>query len=154
MIKVSIAEQLLYHRRLTGVVCVYPISTASRGAGNQEGSLQTPLGKHRIHQKIGDSNPLYTFYVAREPKGIFTQKRRAERADWILTRILWLEGCQTGFNRRGQVDSRRRFIYIHGTNEEELIGSPASHGCVRMRNVDMMDLFKHVQLGESVYIKG
>ena len=143
---------MLYHHRATGVVCTYPVSTASKGAGNQQGSWQTPLGRHRICAKIGENMPKFTAFVGRKPVSIFHQGIKAQRQDWILSRILWLSGMQTGINRRGKVDSRQRYIYIHGTNEEENIGLPASHGCIRMRNDDVMHLFQHVRLGENVVI--
>jgi len=153
MIKIIVSEQKLYHRRKTGVVCAYPISTAAKGTGNQEGSLQTPLGRHKIKQKIGAGLPLLSYFVAREPKGIFTQKIAAERKDWILSRILWLEGVETGVNKRGKCDTKHRYIYIHGTNEEDKIGVPSSHGCIRMKNDDMIGLFDDVRCGECVVIK-
>ncbi len=153
MIKVIVSEQKLYHRRRTGVVCSYPISTALKGVGNQEGSLQTPLGKHRVRAKIGAAVPRLTAFVARKPIAIFNEAIKHQRHDWILSRILWLEGMQTGLNKRGHVDTGRRYIYIHGTNEEDLIGQPVSHGCIRMRNDDVLDLFAHVAEMESVLIK-
>ena len=153
MIKVMVSEQKLYHRRKTGVVCVYPISTATKGIGNQQGSLQTPLGKHQIRIKIGADLPKYTYFISRAPKGIFTTKIAHQSADWILSRILWLEGMQAGLNKRGVVDTFQRYIYIHGTNEEDLIGTPASHGCIRMKNDDILDLFDQVSCGERVLIK-
>ncbi|MDX8382533.1 MAG: L,D-transpeptidase [Ghiorsea sp.] len=152
MVKISIAQQMLYHRRPTGVVCAYPVSTARKGAGNQQGSWQTPLGKHRIDAKIGENMPKFTAFVGRMPVATFHPSIKAQRQDWILSRILWLSGMQTGINRRGKVDSRQRYIYIHGTNEEENMGSPASHGCIRMTNDDVIHLFAHVRLGESVVI--
>ena len=153
MIKIIISEQKLYHRRKTGVVRVYPISSASNGVGSEQGSLQTPLGKHRVFEKIGDGLPKKTTFVGREPLGIFCEEIRGLRQDWILTRILWLEGLEVGINKGGKVDSCSRYIYIHGTNEEHLIGTPASHGCIRMRNDDVLDLFEHVQEAERVLIK-
>jgi lipoprotein-anchoring transpeptidase ErfK/SrfK len=153
MIKIVISEQKLYHHRKTGVVCVYPISTAAKGTGNQEGSFQTPLGIHKINQKIGADLPFNSYFVAREPKGIFTQKMATEREDWILSRILWLEGVETGVNKRGKCDTKHRYIYIHGTNEEDKIGVPSSHGCIRMKNDDMIDLFDDARCGERVVIK-
>jgi len=153
MIKIVISEQKLYHRRKTGVVYAYPISTAINGVGNTQGSLQTPLGKHRIYAKIGDGLPKNTAFVGREPLGIFCEEIRGFGQDWILSRILWLEGLELGVNRGGQVDSCQRYIYIHGTDEEHLIGTPASHGCIRMRNDDVLDLFEHVQEAERVLIK-
>jgi len=153
MIKIVVSEQKLYHRRSTGVVCAYPVSTATNGVGNEEGSFQTPLGKHRIKYKIGEGLPSLTSFVARQPVGMFKQDDQALRSDWILSRILWLEGMQTGVNKRGKVDTFKRYIYIHGTNEEDKIGSPVSHGCVRMKNEDIVNLFNHVSSGESVMIK-
>ncbi|MDQ7004464.1 MAG: L,D-transpeptidase [Ghiorsea sp.] len=153
MISIRVEKQILYHRRKTGVIDVYPISTASKGMGNQEGSYQTPLGKHKIYAKIGEGCPKETYFEARKPKGLFTQETQFNKKDWILSRIIWLTGVQTGVNKRGKVDSQRRYIYIHGTNEEGSIGQPASHGCIRMKNDDVIDLFNHVWCGESVYIK-
>lgn len=153
MIKVVVSEQKLYHRRRTGVVCIYPVSTALKGVGNQEGSLQTPLGKHRIREKIGGKSPEFTAFESRKPVCIFDKTIKHQRKDWILSRILWLEGMQTGLNKRGQVDTCRRYIYIHGTDEEDLIGQPVSHGCIRMRNDDVLDLFSHVSMKEAVLIK-
>ena len=153
MIKIVVSEQILYHRRKTGVTYAYPISTASKGVGNQENSLQTPLGKHRVKHKIGEGQAAFTAFVARQPVGIFTEQDKILRSDWILSRILWLEGMQTGVNKRGKKDTFKRYIYIHGTDEENKIGSPHSHGCIRMKNEDVIDLFEHVYCGETVYIK-
>jgi len=152
MIVVSISEQMLYHRRKTGVWYAYPVSTASKGVGNQEGSLQTPLGRHRIAEKIGHGLPLQTAFRAREPFCIYDPETDDPNRDWILTRILWLKGCETGKNRRGKVDTYSRYIYIHGTHEEDKIGSPASHGCIRMSNEDMLELFESVSVDECVRI--
>ncbi len=152
MIIISISGQMLYHRRKTGVCHTYPVSTASNGAGNLQGSFQTPLGKHRIAEKIGYGMPLLTAFNAREPFCIYNPETSDPDRDWILTRILWLEGCETGKNRRGPVDTHARYIYIHGTHEENKIGSPASHGCIRMRNEDILELFANVVVGERVCI--
>jgi len=152
MITISISRQMLYHHRQSGVCYAYPVSTASNGAGNLQGSFQTPLGKHRIAEKIGHGMPLLTAFNAREPFCIYTPETCDPDRDWILTRILWLEGCETGKNRRGKVDTHARYIYIHGTHEEDKIGIPASHGCIRMRNEDMLELFEHTIAGESVRI--
>lgn len=153
VIIVSVSDQLLHHRRKTGVWRSYPISTATNGTGNIEGSLQTPLGKHRIAEKIGNDLPLLTAFRAREPFTVFDPKTCSPDRDWILTRILWLEGTQTGVNRRGRVDSKSRYIYIHGTHDEAAIGTPASHGCIRMLNLDMLELFDQAHLNEQVVIK-
>ncbi|MDX8391809.1 MAG: L,D-transpeptidase [Mariprofundaceae bacterium] len=153
MILISVAEQMLYHRRKTGVCLAYPISTASLGVGNKSGSLQTPLGRHRIYAKIGAHAPLYTAFVGRMPVGIYDPAQDDSSRDWILTRILWLQGMQTRKNKHGQIDTRSRYIYIHGTHEENKIGTPASHGCIRMRNHDICELFAHVCESETVYIR-
>jgi len=153
MIVVSIAEQRLHHRRRSGVWRSFPVSTAARGAGNRCDSLQTPLGRHRICAKIGAGLPLHTIFVGRRPVGIYHADTDDPGRDWILTRILWLEGTQTGINRRGAVDTKPRHIYIHGTHAEDCIGTPVSHGCIRMRNADILTLFRHVRLGEHVLIR-
>jgi len=152
MILISIRDQRLIHRH-RGVRHVYPVSTAKAGAGNLRNSFQTPLGRHRIHAKIGHGLPIGTVFRARQPIGLFDALDDGRPRDWILTRILWLEGCQTGINRRGACDTRARFIYIHGTNEEARIGQPVSHGCIRMRNDDIVELFERVVIGESVLIR-
>jgi len=153
VIIISVADQLLHHRRKTGVWYSYPISTAANGVGNEEGSFQTPLGKHRVAEKIGDGLPLLTAFRAREPFCIFDSETDDPSRDWILTRILWLEGIEPGKNSRGKVDTKSRYIYIHGTHDEAAIGTPCSHGCIRMRNLDMLDLFEHTFSGERVTIK-
>lgn len=133
----------------------YPVSTAANGAGEQNGSYCTPRGRHRIAEKIGAGEALYSAFKSRQPTGeIWTPALDAEQPgrDWILTRILWLEGLEPGRNQGGTVDSHARYIYIHGTNEEHRIGTPASHGCVRMRNPDVAELFDLVEVGTEVRI--
>jgi lipoprotein-anchoring transpeptidase ErfK/SrfK len=133
----------------------YPVSTAANGLGEREGSHCTPRGRHRIAEKIGTGMPLWSAFKARVPTGeIWTPQLDAEHPgrDWILTRILWLEGLEPGKNQGGSVDSHARYIYIHGTNEEHRIGSPASHGCIRMKNADVADLFERVKVGTEVRI--
>jgi len=152
MIVVSIAEQMLYHRRKTGVWYAYPVSTASLGGGNRYGSFQTPLGKHRIAEKIGAGLPPMTAFRARKPFCIYDPNIDDPKYDWILSRILWLSGCERGRNRRGRVDTHSRYIYIHGTHAEKQLGTPASHGCIRMNNTDILELFAHSHVGESVRI--
>lgn len=135
----------------------YPVSTAAKGAGERNGSYCTPRGRHRIAQKIGAGAPLYAAFRGREPTGeVWTPALEAENPgrDWILTRILWLEGLEPGRNRGGSVDTQARYIYIHGTNEEHRIGTPASHGCIRMRNADVAALFDLVEVGTEVRISG
>ena len=133
----------------------YPISTALNGAGEAEGSYCTPRGAHRIAQKIGADAPLFSVFKARVPTGgIWTPQQEVDApgCDWILSRILWLEGIEAGKNQGGTVDSHARHIYIHGTNEEHKIGTPVSHGCIRMKNIDVVDLFERVEVGAVVNI--
>ncbi|MEW6591618.1 MAG: L,D-transpeptidase [Pseudomonadota bacterium] len=133
----------------------YPVSTATNGPGEQSGSYCTPRGRHRIAEKIGAGAPMYAAFKARELTGeIWTPALDAENPgrDWILTRILWLEGMERGRNQGGPVDTHDRYIYIHGTHEEHKLGTPASHGCIRMRNADVIDLFNLVEVGTEVRI--
>lgn len=134
---------------------VYSVSTAKAGVGEQSGSLQTPRGQHRIRAKIGKDLPLGAVLVARRFTGECHTPALAlqhPERDWILTRILWLSGCEVGFNRLGSVDSQRRYIYIHGTPDSEPLGVPLSHGCIRMRNADVAELFDLVDVGCPVLI--
>ena len=133
----------------------YAVSTAANGVGQQEGSGCTPLGRHRIRARIGTGQPSGAVFVGRRPTGeVWSPQLAAEypQRDWILSRILWLSGEQPGFNRLGNVDSMRRFIYIHGTPDSEPMGIPCSHGCVRMRNADVLELFDLVPAGCPVLI--
>lgn len=133
----------------------YPVSTAANGAGEQNGSHCTPRGRHRIAEKIGALAPLCSAFKSRQPTGeVWTPELDAEHPgrDWILTRILWLEGLEPGKNQGGTVDTHNRYIYIHGTNEEHKLGTPASHGCIRMRNADVAELFDLVKEGTEVRI--
>ena len=143
-IHISIARQLLTLIDGVGqVIRSYPVSTASRGAGEQYGSFCTPRGKHVIRARIGAGQPVNTVFVARRPTGeIYTEDlgRAFPDRDWMLTRILWLSGCEPGRNRLGCVDSMRRFIYIHGSPDTATMGAPGSHGCIRMRNADILQL--------------
>lgn len=133
----------------------YPVSTAKNGLGEQTGSYCTPRGRHRIAAKIGEGQPLHAVFKARVPTGeIWSPDLAAKEParDWILTRILWLEGLEEGRNKGAPVDTHDRYIYIHGTDEEHLIGKPVSHGCIRMRNEDVVELFKLVEEGTLVNI--
>lgn len=155
LIRISIARQQLTLEQNGQCVARWPVSTALKGAGNRTGSLQTPLGRHRIRAKIGAGLPLNTVFRGRRPTGeIYTPELGAAHPerDWILTRILWLCGEERGFNRGGDVDSQRRYIYIHGTPDTEPMGVPASHGCIRMRNQDVAELFERVPAGTPVVI--
>jgi len=136
---------------------MFPVSTAANGAGEVMDSGCTPRGAHVIRAKIGDNQPDNTIFVGRRPTGEIYKtgmRKTYPDRDWILTRILWLSGCQPGFNRLGNVDSMRRYIYIHGTPEEVELGKPGSAGCVRMRNQDLLQLFDMVSAGTKLFIKG
>lgn len=133
----------------------YRISSARNGTGQENGSFRTPLGKHIIRAKIGAGQPLNTVFVRRRPTGEIYSPQLAEqfpKRDWILTRILWLSGCEPGFNRLGPVDTMRRYIYIHGTPDSVEMGKPGSIGCIRMRNSDLVEMFDLVEAGTPVKI--
>jgi lipoprotein-anchoring transpeptidase ErfK/SrfK len=122
----------------------YSVSTARNGAGEKNGSLCTPRGRHIVRAKIGAGQPPNTVFVRRRPTGeIWTPALDAQYPgrDWILTRILWLSGCEPGRNRLGELDTMRRYIYLHGSPERVEMGKPGSIGCVRMRNADIVELF-------------
>ena len=134
----------------------YSVSTGAKGAGEQRGSYRTPRGRHVVRAKIGAGAPLNTVFVARRPNGeIYGPALEAERPgrDWILTRILWLSGCEPGFNRLGEVDTMRRYIYLHGCPDSAPMGVAASHGCIRMRNADIVELFDLIPPGTPVDIR-
>ena len=154
-IRIDLARQRLELLEGGRVVVGYAVSTATRGPGEREGSQQTPRGLHEIRAKVGAGEPEGAVFEARRPTGeICTPERvRAEpERDWILTRILWLRGREPGLNRGGGIDSMQRYIYIHGTPDEASLGTPASHGCIRMRNADVIDLFERVEPGLTVEI--
>ena len=133
----------------------YSVSTAANGVGETCGSYCTPRGRHVVRAKIGAGQPANTVFVRRRPTGeIYTPELGAQspQRDWILTRILWLSGCEPGFNRLGENDTMRRYIYIHGTPDTAQLGAPASHGCIRMRNTDLVELFDLVPAGTPVEI--
>lgn len=133
----------------------YPVSSALNGPGERQDSGCTPVGKHYIRACIGAGVPAGTVFVARRPTGeIYSAELALQHPhrDWILTRVLWLCGLESGRNRGMGVDSFRRFIYIHGTPETEPMGEPMSHGCIRMRNADVLDLFGRVTAGVPVNI--
>ena len=133
----------------------YAISSALKGTGQRRGSFCTPLGRHIIRAKIGAGQPENTVFVGRRPTGeIYTPALGAAfpGRDWMLTRILWLSGCEVGHNRLGEVDTMRRYIYIHGCPDSVPMGVPGSIGCIRMRNRDVIELFDSVFVGTSVKI--
>jgi L,D-transpeptidase YbiS len=155
-IHIKLSEQRLRLWKAGKVVGSYPVSTARKGAGEEMGSEKTPRGWHRIRAMIGQGCEAGTVFVARRPTGECYTPALAEACpgrDWILTRILWLSGSEPGKNRLGSVDSMRRFIYIHGCPDCEPVGVPRSHGCIRMRDADVMDLFEQVNTGFSVLIE-
>ena len=134
----------------------YAISSALNGAGERNGSFCTPRGRHVIRAKIGAGQPPNTVFVRRRPTGeIYNADLAAQYPgrDWILTRILWLSGSEPGFNRLGDVDTMRRYIYIHGTADSVALGRPGSIGCIRMHNNDLLELFEQVDAGDSVLIQ-
>ena len=130
-----------------GLIATYPVSTSKFGLGFQEGSFRTPTGRFRIAEKIGEEAPPWMTFKSRLPTGLLAAPGGDE--DLVLTRILWLEGLDPE-----NANTRSRYIYLHGTNQEELIGTPSSHGCVRLRNDDMVDLFDRVTVGTPVLITG
>lgn len=155
-IRIDIAGQsLALYDDAENEVRRYVVSTAANGAGEQRGSYQTPRGSHIIRAKIGAGQPVNAVFVGRRPTGeIYSPVLGAEHPgrDWILTRILWLSGCEPGFNRLGECDTMRRYVYIHGTPDEVELGQPGSKGCVRMRNADLLELFDLVEAGTAVEI--
>ena len=148
-------DQLLYMVTDAAELHQFSVSTSKYGMGCQQDSFMTPLGAHQIAQKIGDQQQINEIFVGRVATGetaeVITETRSSER-DLILTRILWLHGLEENKNCGEGVDSFQRYIYIHGTHEEGLLGSPASHGCIRMSNVDIIDLYRQVSVGTFVYI--
>ena len=155
-IRIEIASQtlsLLDHG--DEILKEYPISSSRYGPGEKNGSFRTPRGLHRIRAKIGENMPDNTVFVKRRPTGEIYSEALSEQfpeRDWILTRILWLSGLEPGFNRHGEVDTMRRYIYIHGSPDSALMGKPGSHGCIRMHNHDIVDLFDRVEVGIKVEI--
>lgn len=137
-IRVTLADQLLVLRDGAEVLQSYPVSTSRFGPGSEEGSFKTPLGRLRICEKFGDGAEPFTIFRSREPVGLW-DPAAPEDGDLVLSRILRLEGLD-----EENANSYERFIYIHGTNHEEAIGSPVSHGCIRMRNRDIIDLYERV----------
>lgn len=154
-VRISLAAQRLALLEDNRIVANWPVSTAAKGAGEQNGSEQTPRGKHVIRAKIGAGAPQGAVFVSRRPTGKICSAElfAAQPArDWILTRILWLSGLEPGRNRLGKVDTMRRYIYIHGCPDAVSLGTPGSHGCVRMRNAHVIELFERVAVGTAVDI--
>ncbi len=156
-IEIDISEQKLYlfcrYENGNEEVKTYPVSTSKYGIGSEAGSNKTPLGLHRIKNKIGDGAPQGMIFKARQSTERIAKMNVVGAGDLVTTRIMWLKGLEPGKNSGRGIDSYRRYIYIHGTAEENKIGQPASHGCIRMYNSDVIDLFERVTEGTEVYIK-
>ena len=154
-IRIDLRAQQLELREGDRIAATYAVSTAKRGAGERMDSEQTPRGAHEVRELIGADAPCGAVFVGRRPSGeICTDALRAAHPerDWILTRVIWLSGLEEGRNKGGDVDTYDRYIYIHGTADEASLGTPASHGCVRMRNADVIALFERVEIGTLVRI--
>ncbi|MGE4355560.1 MAG: L,D-transpeptidase family protein [Halothiobacillus sp.] len=152
---VDASDQRLYLFERNQLKFEFPVSTSAVGVGSAEGSNRTPLGLHRIAEKFGDGEPIGMIFKARQPTGklaaIQTKPIKGDGDD-VTTRIMWLQGMQPGVNEGKGVDSHARYIYIHGTPEEGLIGRPESHGCIRMNNTQVIELFNQVPVGTLVDI--
>lgn len=137
------------------ILAQYPVSTALKGFGEQKDTDKTPRGWHVIRAKIGTGSPKYTVFIGRRPTGeIYTPAlglMHPER-DWILSRIMWLSGLEPGYNRLGDVDTMRRYIYIHGCPDEISLARPLSHGCIRMHNDALIELYDRVPVGTKIFI--
>jgi lipoprotein-anchoring transpeptidase ErfK/SrfK len=154
-IEISIPEQSLVLRDKGRDLRRYLVSTSRNGPGEGQGTLCTPRGEHIVRAKIGAGRPVNTVFVRRRPTGEIWTPELAGRfpgRDWILTRILWLSGCEPGKNRLGNVDTMRRYIYIHGSPDSLEMGKPGSIGCIRMRNADIVELFELVPPAMTVEI--
>jgi lipoprotein-anchoring transpeptidase ErfK/SrfK len=155
-IEVDISEQRLYLIENSLIIASYPISTSKYGEGSIENSFKTPLGKHSIKEMIGEEAEINTIFTSRintkRSATIIDQFEDTDN-DYVTSRIMWLDGEEDGLNKGGNVDSFRRYIYIHGTHEEGLIGTKASHGCIRMFNYDVIELFNLVNIGTKVLIR-
>ncbi|HCM05302.1 MAG TPA: hypothetical protein DIC30_04760 [Oceanospirillales bacterium] len=155
VIEISIQDQCL-RLQLRDEVKEYVISTAKLGLGQQKGSNKTPLGWHVVRAKIGAGSAINSVFIGRRFTGEIYSTELAQQfpdRDWILSRILWLSGCEIGRNRLGNVDSMQRYIYIHGTPDTEPMGVPESHGCIRMRNTDVIELFDLIPSGTPIWIQ-
>lgn len=155
-IEIDLGAQRLRLRDGERVLLDCPVSTAVNGPGERAGSECTPRGEHVVAEKIGDGCAPGTVFVGRRPTGELWSPALAAAAperDFILTRILWLDGCEPGRNRGGEVDTRARYIYIHGAPDDAEMGVPGSRGCIRMRNADVIRLFDLVEAGTRVLIR-
>ena len=155
IIFVSIEKQRLYHINDNKIICEYIISSSAYGTGNQSGSNKTPLGLHKIKHKYGNNTPINGRMIARVYTGDIAtvyKDNTKSKTDDVTTRILWLEGLEQGKNKGEGIDSFKRYIYIHGTSEEGRLGTPASHGCIRMKNKEVINLYNKVAIGTLVLI--
>ena len=156
-IEIDLTSQVLLLKTGTRIIKSYSISTARNGPGENQDSECTPRGRHAIAGKIGEGCLPNTIFVGREPTGeLYTPELRRQfpDRDWIVTRILWLKGCEPGINQGGDVDTCRRYIYIHGAPDDVTMGRPGSRGCIRMRNRDVVELFDLVEPDTEVMIRG
>jgi len=145
-IDISVSKQRLTLKLGQKKFGAYPISTSRFGLGTEEGSMKTPTGRFRIAEKIGDGMPLGTVFKNR--RRVKATKKLTRSEDLIMTRILWLDGLDPG-----NANTRKRYIYIHGTNHEASLGKPASHGCIRMRSTDLLEVYELVDVDTPVAIK-
>ena len=156
-ININVAQQQLRLLDEEGqLLHQYPVSTSKFGTGSENGSNKTPLGLHRIKEKLGGAMPVNEVFIGRVPHGNLDeciQRGIDLPEDVIMSRIMWLEGMEPGRNQGGYMDTYQRYIYIHGTNHEEDIGTPVSIGCIRMCNADVVDLFRLIEIGSEVLIE-
>jgi hypothetical protein len=152
---VSIENQKMYHIKEGEIVKQYTISSSEYGTGSKAGSNKTPLGLHKAKSKYGDETPINGRMIGRVFYGqiatIYKDKQKSKTDD-VTSRIFWLEGLEKGKNKGEGIDSYKRYIYIHGTSEEGRLGTPASHGCIRMKNKEVIDLYKIIEVGTLVLI--
>ena len=152
---VNITEQKMYYIKEGGIVKTYAISSSSYGVGNKAGSNKTPIGLHKVKQKFGEETPINGKMIGRVFYGdiatIYTDNTKSKTDD-VCSRILWLVGLEEGLNKGEGIDSYNRYIYIHGTSEEGRLGKPASHGCIRMKNKEVIELYEKVKIGTLVLI--
>ena len=153
---IDISQQRLYLYQGKVLEASFPVSSSKYGEGSKENSFKTPLGEHIIKEMIGEGAKINTIFSSRinttRPAKVINEAEDSKN-DYVTSRIMWLDGLEDGQNKGGSVDSYKRYIYIHGTHEEGLIGSKASHGCIRMFNEDVIELFDMVKIGTKVLIK-
>ena len=152
---VNITEQKMYYIKEGGIVKTYVISSSNYGVGNKAGSNKTPIGLHKVKQKFGEETPINGKMIGRVFYGtiatIYTDNTKSKTDD-VCSRILWLMGLEERLNKGEGIDSYNRYIYIHGTSEEGRLGKPASHGCIRMKNKEIIELYEKIKIGTLVLI--